>query len=104
VTNDSGGGCRGSRAGNASSGIDAMPIYEYEACEGGCTICGGKLTLRRPLNAPPLTHCPLCRKPVRKLVSQVNTPKITKPVSYTDAKKAGFTVLKKVSKGEYERL
>jgi putative FmdB family regulatory protein len=81
-----------------------MPIYEYEPCEGGCTICGGKLTLRRPLSAPPLTQCPLCKKPVRKLISQVNTPKITKPVSYTDAKKAGFTVLKKVSKGEYERL
>ncbi len=81
-----------------------MPLYEYELCEGDCKMCGGKFTLRRPMAAPPLKDCPLCRKPVRKIISQVNTPKITKPVSYTDAKKAGFTVLKKVSKGEYERL
>ncbi|MFM1941403.1 MAG: hypothetical protein RI897_385 [Verrucomicrobiota bacterium] len=81
-----------------------MPLYEYELCEGDCKMCGGKFTLRRPMDAPPLKDCPLCRKPVRKIISQVNTPKITKPVSYTDAKKAGFTVLKKVSKGEYERL
>jgi hypothetical protein len=26
-----------------------------------------------------------------------------KPLSVTDAKKAGFTVLKRVNKGEYER-
>jgi hypothetical protein len=40
---------------------------------------------------------------VRKLISGFNTPSITKPVSISDAKKAGFTVLKRVSKGEYER-
>ena len=81
-----------------------MPIYEYELCEGDCKACGGRFTLRRPLDAPALTKCPLCKKAVRKLISRVNTPKLTRPVSYSDAKKAGFTVLKKVSKGEYERL
>jgi len=77
-----------------------MPIYEYEVCEGGCKVCGGKFTLRRPLSAAPLTKCPACKKPVRKLLSTFNSPKA---VSISDAKKAGFTVLKKVSKGEYER-
>ena len=80
-----------------------MPLYEYELCEGGCTICGGSFTLRRPISAPPLTQCPLCKKPVRKLISRVNTPKISKPVSISDAKKAGFTVLKRTGKGEYEK-
>lgn len=80
-----------------------MPLYEYELCEGGCVVCGGRFTLRRPLDAKELTHCPACKKPVRKLVSAFNTPKLTKPLSITDAKKAGFTVLKKTSKGEYER-
>lgn len=80
-----------------------MPIYEYELCDGKCVACGGKFTLRRPLSAPPLTQCPLCKKPVRKVISQVNTPKISKPVSISDAKKAGFTVLKRTGKGEYER-
>ena len=80
-----------------------MPIYEYELWNGSCTACGGKFTLRRPLSAPELTKCPACRKPVRKLISSFSTPNLLKPVSYSDAKKAGFTVLKKVSKGEYER-
>lgn len=81
-----------------------MPLYEYELCDGGgCKVCGGRFTLRRPLSAPELTSCPACKKPVRKLISSFSTPSISKPLSISDAKKAGFTVLKKVSKGEYER-
>lgn len=80
-----------------------MPLYEYELREGSCAACGGKFTLRRPLSAKPLTHCPACKKEVRKVFSAFNTPTITKPLSISDAKKAGFTVLKRVNKGEYER-
>jgi putative FmdB family regulatory protein len=80
-----------------------MPLYEYELCEGECKVCGGKFTLRRPLSAKPLTNCPACKKPVRKIISSFNSPHKLKPLSISDAKKAGFTVLKKVSKGEYER-
>jgi putative FmdB family regulatory protein len=80
-----------------------MPLYEYELCEGDCAICGGKFTLRRPADAPALARCPLCKKPVRKVLSTFNTPTKLKPLSVTDAKKAGFTVLKRLGKGEYER-
>lgn len=80
-----------------------MPIYEYELCEGDCVACGGRFTLRRPLSAAPLTKCPACKKPVRKLISGFSSPMKLKPLSVTDAKKAGFTVLKRVNKGEYER-
>lgn len=80
-----------------------MPLYEYELCEGGCAICGGTFTLRRPLSAPPLKQCPLCKKPVRRVFSSFNTPHLNKPLSISDAKKAGFTVLKRLGKGEYER-
>lgn len=80
-----------------------MPLYEYEPCDGECKICGGRFTLRRPVNAPELTHCPACKKPVRKVISTFNTPTKLKPLSITDAKKAGFTVYKRISKGEYER-
>lgn len=80
-----------------------MPFYEYELCEGECKACGGKFTLRRPLSAPELTHCPACRKPVRKIISLVNSPMKLKPLSVSDAKKAGFTILKRIGKGEYER-
>lgn len=80
-----------------------MPLYEFELCEGSCVACGGRFTLRRPLSARPLTHCPACKKPVRRVFSSFHTPTVVKPVSVSDAKKAGFTVLKKVGKGEYER-
>jgi putative FmdB family regulatory protein len=80
-----------------------MPLYEYELCEGDCKVCKGRFTLSRPVDREALEKCPLCRKPVRKVISTFNTPKLTKPVSVSDAKKAGFTILKKVGKGEYER-
>ena len=80
-----------------------MPLYEFELCDGDCVVCGGRFTLRRPADAPALTHCPACKKPVRRVYSTFNTPKITKPLSISDAKKAGFTVLKRINKGEYER-
>ena len=80
-----------------------MPLYEYELCDGDCVVCGGKFTLRRPISAPELTKCPLCKRPVRKLISTFNSPVHSKPLSVSDAKKAGFTVLKRTGKGEYER-
>jgi putative FmdB family regulatory protein len=80
-----------------------MPIYEYELCDGNCAACGGRFSLRRPLSAAPLTACPACKKPVRKVFSNFSSPQKLKPLSVSDAKKAGFTVLKRVSKGEYEK-
>jgi putative FmdB family regulatory protein len=77
-----------------------MPLYEYELCEGNCVVCGGHFTLRRPLDAAELTKCPACKKPVRKVFSTFNSPRKT---SVSDAKKAGFTVYKRLGKGEYER-
>jgi putative FmdB family regulatory protein len=77
-----------------------MPLYEYELCEGECAACGGSFTLQRPLSAAPLTKCPACKKSVRKVFSTFNSPQ---KLSVTDAKKAGFSVFKRVHKGEYER-
>jgi hypothetical protein len=52
----------------------------------------------------PLSACPRCGQPVApQLATAINTPRITKPVSPSDARAAGFTVLKKVSRGEYEK-
>lgn len=83
-----------------------MPIYEYIAAdaEEGCRVCSRGFELRRPVDRPPLERCPLCRRPVRKVVSRINTPKHTKPLSVADAKSAGFTVLEKRDQGVYEKL
>ncbi len=81
-----------------------MPIYEYEvAVDGGCKACGGRFELRRPVDRPNLTACPVCKKPVRRIVSLSSTPRIAKPLSVSDAKKAGFSVFEKKEKGVYER-
>ena len=80
-----------------------MPIYEYEPQDGDCKICGGRFELRRPASREPLQACPLCKKPVRKVVSSVNTPRLTKPLSVSDAKQAGFQVLKRRDEGVYEK-
>ena len=86
-----------------------MPIYEYvsESPEDpvlSCRICTRGFELRRPVDRPALAICPLCKNPVRKVVSRINTPRIAKPLSVTDAKKAGFTVLEKRDQGVYEKL
>ena len=83
-----------------------MPIYEYiaEDSEEGCRICTRGFELRRPVSRPPLERCPLCRKAVKKVISRINTPKISKPLSVSDAKSAGFTVLEKRDQGVYEKL
>ena len=81
-----------------------MPTYVYEPCSGGCTICEGTFEINRPIDREPLTHCPLCKKEVRKVFAGFNTPpNKARPLSIVDAKKAGFTVLKKIGKGEYEK-
>jgi hypothetical protein len=82
-----------------------MPTYHYiaEKPEEGCPRCRKGFDLRRPLDRPPLTHCPLCKKPVVKVMQPFTTPKITKPLSVSDAKSAGFTVLEKRCDGSYEK-
>ena len=81
-----------------------MPIYEYEVSDGDCRACGGRFELLRPIDRPPLTQCPLCRKAVRKVISSANTPRFAKPLSVTDAKQVGFSVFERRDKGVYEEL
>ena len=83
-----------------------MPLYEYisDDPDGGCRICSRGFELRRPVDRPALEVCPICKRPVKKLIGQVNTPKILKPLSVSDAKKAGFTILEKRDQGVYEKL
>ena len=82
-----------------------MPIYEYIAAgEQGCRVCKGGFELRRPDDRAPLELCPLCRAPVRKVISRVSAPNAAKPISVSDAKNAGFTILERRDKGVYEKL
>lgn len=86
-----------------------MPIYEYisehpEDPEQSYPICRKGFELMRSVNREPLTRCLYCKHPVRKLIGKVNVPKILAPISVSDAKKAGFTVMEKRDTGVYEKL
>jgi putative FmdB family regulatory protein len=89
--------------------VAQMPIYEYQSEHPddpgrSCRICASGFELRRPVDRPPLERCPLCRHPVRKVISRVHTPQLLKPLSVSAAKQAGFTVLERRDRGVYEKL
>ena len=67
-------------------------------------MCRKGFELMRPADRAPLTHCMYCKNPVRTTIGNVNVPKITAPLSISDAKKAGFTVMQKRDQGVYEKL
>lgn len=86
-----------------------MPIYEYisehpEDPDRSCRICRKGFELMRPVDREPLTRCLYCKHPVRKKIGTVNVPKVLAPLSISDAKKAGFTVMQKRDEGVYEKL
>lgn len=89
--------------------VFTMPIYEYistqpDDIEHSCPICRRGFELRRPVDREPLVLCLACKNPVKKVIGRINVPKITKPLSVSDAKRAGFTILERRDKGVYERL
>ena len=82
-----------------------MPIYEYEPRDAenkSCPFCRNGFERIRKLSDPPVTKCPICKATVIKIIS---APNVGASVSNFDdrAKSAGFSKLKKVSSGEYEK-
>jgi hypothetical protein len=82
-----------------------MPLHFYSPLNPPCRLCGTGFEHRQSAGAPELCACPTCGLPVRRVEGQrVNSPKLSAPVSVSRARDAGFTVLKRTSGGEYERL
>ncbi|MBM4164718.1 MAG: hypothetical protein FJ222_09820 [Lentisphaerae bacterium] len=81
-----------------------MPNYEYEASDPArsCPACLKGIEHFQSLDAPRLTACPECGAPIRKRFS---IPAIGRSQTSLDqrAKNAGFSKLKKLGKGEYEK-
>ncbi len=69
-----------------------------------CRLCGEGFDHSQLPGQPDLRECPTCGKEVeRDKVSMMTTPKVTRKPSVSEAKQAGFTVLKRLSGGEYEK-
>jgi len=47
-----------------------MPIYEYRATGDGCEHCRNGFEIMQSISEAPLSKCPKCQVPVRRLVSQ----------------------------------
>lgn len=79
-----------------------MPIYEYQAKNAGCSYCSKGFEIMQRLSDDALTMCPRCGAAVAK---QISAPRVGSSSSSFDdrAKQAGFSKLKKLGKGEYEK-
>ena len=82
-----------------------MPLYVYEARDPkrGCAKCRGGFEVTQSLKDAKLTVCPDCGAEVFRVIQ---APGLThsKTDLHDRAKRAGFHTLKKVSKGEYEKI
>ena len=82
-----------------------MPVYDYEAKESkkSCPHCKDGFEIVQLIEDNRLDKCPKCGSPIMKIIT---APAIGRSKSMLDdrAKNAGFTKLKKVSKGEYEKM
>ncbi len=82
-----------------------MPIYEYAASDArkSCEHCKTGFEIIQNLSEDSLTECPQCGGAITKQISAPNVG--ASQANFDDkAKNAGFSKLKKVSKGEYEKL
>lgn len=82
-----------------------MPVYDYCAVdpEHACPYCADGFEEVQSLRDPRLEKCPKCGAAVRKAIV---APAIGRSKSKLDerAKSAGFTKLKRIGKGEYEKM
>ena len=77
-----------------------MATYEYEHQKGSCKL-GKVFDWDQPMSAKPLTACPECGKPVKRLVS---APTITTTRSNSEIRDTGFTKLVRRDHGVYENV
>lgn len=82
-----------------------MPIYVYEAknADNSCAKCRGSFELVQSINDERILKCPDCGADVIRVIQAPGLTHSKTDLNYR-AKRAGFHALKKVGKGEYEKL
>ncbi len=81
-----------------------MPLQAFRPLSGRCKICHGDLHLSLAPGEPDPSACPKCGQLVERGLSLLAPqPKILRQPSPSEAKAAGFQVLKRIGKGEYEK-
>jgi len=77
-----------------------MPVYEYEHTKEACDL-GVVFAVSQSIHDEPLSRCPECNGPVRKIISMAN---ISTPKTNTELKDMGFTKLVRRDDGVYENV
>ena len=82
-----------------------MPIYVYEAKEPkrGCEKCRGGFEVTQSIKDAKLTACPDCGAEIYRVIQAPGLTHSKTDLHYR-ATRAGFKCLKKVQKGEYEKI
>lgn len=82
-----------------------MPLYVYEAKDAAksCAKCRGGFEVTQSINDARLESCPECGAPVFRVIQAPGLGHSKTDLHYR-AKRAGFHTLKRVSKGEYEKM
>ena len=77
-----------------------MPVYEYEHTEHGCSM-GRLFEVNQSLEERPLSKCPQCGRPIKKLISLVG---VSAPKTNSELRDLGFTKLVRRDDGIYENV
>ena len=77
-----------------------MAVYEYEHIDTPCSL-GRIFEITQSMSDAPLTRCPECSGPVKKLISRIN---ISAPKTNSELRDLGFTKLVKRDDGVYENV
>ena len=82
-----------------------MPLYVYEARDAkrSCARCRDGFESTQSLKDDKLTACPDCGAPIYRVIQAPGLTHSKTDLHYR-AKRAGFSCLKKVQKGEYEKM
>jgi putative FmdB family regulatory protein len=82
-----------------------MPRYIYEAIEGNksCENCRSGFEIVQSIHDEKLSKCPSCGNAVFRVIQSPGLGRSKTDLHYR-AKRAGFSCLKKSSKGEYEKI
>jgi len=82
-----------------------MPLYVYEAKDSvkGCEKCSRGFETTQSLSEPHLTRCPYCHADIFRVMCPPGLTHSRTDLHYR-AKRAGFHSMKRIGKGEYEKM
>lgn len=80
-----------------------MPLQRFRPLSGRCKFCDGEVELSLEAKQPDPKQCPKCGQDIERCPT-LSAPqmKVLRKPSASEAKSAGFKVLKRTGKGEYE--